>query len=163
VDCATPKSIAPTLFKKAKGENLSVHAALKENCWIAHISPIITPQETKEYIALWEFVGHTQLQENMEDSIRWRWTMDGEYTAKSAYLIQFQGTFSTLKLMPVWKAKAEHKCRFFAWKLLHKKILTANNLIKRNWPNDPICKLCGTDPEMHFVRIAFSQSKFGLF
>ena len=28
-----------------------------------------------------------------------------------------------------------------------KKILTANNLIKRNWPNDPICKLCGTDPE----------------
>lgn len=28
-----------------------------------------------------------------------------------------------------------------------KKILTANNLIKRNWPNDPICKLCGIEPE----------------
>ena len=28
-----------------------------------------------------------------------------------------------------------------------KKILTANNLIKRNWPNDPVCKLCGIDPE----------------
>ena len=36
---------------------------------------------------------------------------------------------------------------FFAWTLLHKKILTANNLIIRNQPNDPICKLCGTDNE----------------
>ena len=60
---------------------MSVQAALKENRWIAHISPLITPQEIKEYVALWELVGHTQLQENMEDSIPWRWTTDGEYTA----------------------------------------------------------------------------------
>jgi len=50
-------------------------------------------------------------------------------------------------MMPIWKAKAEPKCRFFAWTLLHKKLLTANNLIKRQWPNDPVCKLCGSDPE----------------
>lgn len=49
--------------------------------------------------------------------------------------------------MQIWRAKAEPKCRFFAWTLLHKKILTANNLIKRNWPNDPICKLYGADHE----------------
>jgi hypothetical protein len=118
--------------RKQKEKKLSVQVALKENRWIAHISPLIRPQEIKEYVALWEFVGHTQLQENMKDSICWRWTTDGEYTAKSAYLIQFQGTFSKLKPMPIWKAKAEPKCRFFAWTLLHKKILTPNNLIKRN-------------------------------
>ena len=71
----------------------------------------------------------------------------GGIYSHGAYCIQFQGTFSKLKLLPIWKAKAELKCRFFAWTLLHKKILTANNLIKRNWPNDPICKLCGTEPE----------------
>lgn len=49
--------------------------------------------------------------------------------------------------MPIWKAQAEPKCHFFAWTLLHKKILTANNLTKRNWPNGPICKLCGIEPE----------------
>lgn len=32
--------------------------------------------------------------------------------------------------------------------ILHQKILTASNLIKRNWPNDPLCKLCGMGPEM---------------
>jgi hypothetical protein len=50
-------------------------------------------------------------------------------------------------LTPIWKAQAEPKCQFFAWTLLHKKILTANNLMKRNWANDPIYKLCGMDPE----------------
>ena len=36
---------------------------------------------------------------------------------------------------------------FFAWTLLHKKILKANNMIKHNWSNDLACKLCGIDPE----------------
>lgn len=49
--------------------------------------------------------------------------------------------------MPIRKAKAEPKCKFFAWTFLHKKILTTNNLMKRQWPNDPICKLCGSEPE----------------
>jgi len=105
------------------------------------------PQEIKEYISPWEEVNQIQLQDDVDDSIRWRWTTDGEYTTKSAYGIQFISTFSKLKLLPIWKAKTEPKCRFFAWTLLHKKILTANNLAKRNWPNDPICKLCGIDPE----------------
>jgi hypothetical protein len=87
------------------------------------------------------------LVENREDTIYWHWTSDGEYTTKSAYNIQFQGAFSKLKIMPIWKAKVESKCRFFAWTLLHKKILTTNNLMKRHWPNDPICKLCGVEPE----------------
>lgn len=77
----------------------------------------------------------------------WRWTSDGKYTSRSAYRIQFEGSYSKLCIMPIWKARTEAKCRFFAWTLLHKKILTANNLIKRNWPNDPICKLCGVDLE----------------
>jgi hypothetical protein len=39
--------------------------------------------------------------------------MDGEYTTKSAYQIQFTGVFSKLKLTPIWKAKEEQKCQFF--------------------------------------------------
>jgi hypothetical protein len=49
---------------------------------------------------------------------------------QSAYQIQFEGTFSKIKIMPIWKAKAEPKCHCFAWTLLHKKILAANNLTK---------------------------------
>lgn len=69
------------------------------------------------------------------------------YTTKSTYQIQFDETFSKIRITPIWKGKTEPKCNFFAWTLLHKKILTANNLNKCNWQNEPICKLCGTDPE----------------
>jgi len=96
---------------------------------------------------MWEEVSQIQLVDNTQDNIRWRWTEDGEYSAKSAYCIQFLGTFSKLILQSISKANAEPKCRFFAWTLLHKKILTTNNLIKQNWPHDPICKLCGLEPE----------------
>ena len=36
---------------------------------------------------------------------------------------------------------------FFAWTLLHKKILTANNLLKWGWTEDTECKLCDNDLE----------------
>jgi hypothetical protein len=143
----TLKNIAPTLFKKAKRKNVTVHKALQDNKWIGHICPILTPVELQEYILIWNVVQQSQLNESREDNIVWRWTANGDYTTQSAYRIQFQGTYSKLKLTPIWKAKAEAKCRFFAWTLLHKKILTANNLIKRQWPNDPICKLCRIDHE----------------
>jgi hypothetical protein len=121
----TLQNIAPTLFRKAKRKNITVQKALQDNKWIGHISPVVSAVELHEYVLIWELVHRIQLVEGMEDSIVWRWTADGEYTAQSAYRIQFQGTFSKLNLSPVWKARAEAKCRFFAWTLLHKKILTA--------------------------------------
>ena len=68
-------------------------------------------------------------------------------TSCSAYLILFTGRFQKLKLAPIWKARAEPKCCFFTWTLLHKKILMANNLQKRGWPHSPTCSLCNIHPE----------------
>jgi hypothetical protein len=110
----TPKSMAPNLFHKSKRKRLTVQMAVQENRWINHILSLQTEQELREYMKLWELTSSIQLQEGTEDSIRWRWTQDGEYTTKSAYQIQFEGTYNNLKLMPIWKAQAEPKCRFFA-------------------------------------------------
>lgn len=138
--------MALTLFCKSR-KKLSVYKALQENRWIAHILPLQTPREIQEYVTLWEHVGGVRLDENEEDTIRWWWTPNGECTTQSAYHIQFEGSYSKLRLMPIWRSGAEPKCHFFAWTLLHKKILTANNLMKHNWSNDPICKLYGIKPE----------------
>ena len=62
-----------------------------------------------------------------------------KYTTKSAYQIQFDESFAKIKIFPIWKARAET--------LLHPEILTPNNLSKRNWLHDPICKLCKFNPE----------------
>lgn len=42
----------------------------------------------------------------------------------------------------IWKARAEPKCKFLAWVLLHGKVPTAENLAKRNWPCNDVCPLC---------------------
>lgn len=75
----SPRNLAPTLFQKAKRKKISVQKAIQDNRWISHILPIQTPQEIQEYIVLWEHVQGTRLQEDAEDTIRWRWTNDGEY------------------------------------------------------------------------------------
>jgi len=95
-------------FQKAKRKKISVQKMLQEHRWIYHILPLQTPQEIQEYVHLWERVNGTRLEKNREDTIRWRWTTDGEYTTKSAYRVQFEGSF-----MPIWRAGAEPKCRFF--------------------------------------------------
>jgi hypothetical protein len=55
-------------------------------------------------------------------------------------------SITTINIMYITNL-TEPKCQFFAWTLLHNKILTANNLQKRGWNNDPICKLCKREPE----------------
>jgi hypothetical protein len=84
---------------------------------------------------------------NMADEITWRWTANGEYTTKSAYRIQFQGHLKSINIRPIWKAKTEPKCKIFAWILLHRKILTSNNLEKWGCPNDPLRRLRYTASE----------------
>jgi len=82
LDGRAPKTIAPTLFSKAKRKNITVQKALLDNRWIAHILPILTLQELNEYVTLWQAVSHTMLIENREDTVYWCWTSDGEYTTK---------------------------------------------------------------------------------
>jgi hypothetical protein len=77
----------------------------------------------------------------------WRWTAIGQYNTSSAYKIQFTTNFCRFKISPIWKARTEPKCRFFAWSLLHNRIVITNNLQKRGWPCNLICCLCNLSPE----------------
>lgn len=74
------KNIAPMLFKKAKRKNISVSKALQDSRWITHILPVQSSEEIHEYVSVWNAVRQIQLTGDREDSIRWRWTVDGEYT-----------------------------------------------------------------------------------
>ena len=135
------------LFEKTRRKNITVRQALNNNKWIDHIYPPTSPEEVRQFVRLWEELQGVVLNVEIQDDISWRWTADGVYTTQSAYQIQFVGVYSRMKITPIWRAKAEHKCRFFAWTLMHKKILTANNFLKRGWTEDTECKLCDNDLE----------------
>lgn len=72
---------------------------------------------------------------------------NGEYSAASAYSVQFLGAMNNSSMTKLWKAKTEPKCKFFAWLPVHGKVQTADNLAKKNYACNPICPLCYCIPE----------------
>ena len=85
---------------------------------------------------------------DQDDTISWNLTTNGAYSSASAYAAQFFGSHPRFDSSKVWSAYAEPKCKFFAWLVLHGRILTADMLAIRGWPHDPRCQLCLQQPEM---------------
>jgi hypothetical protein len=99
------KYLAPNLFKYSKRKNRSVLEAITNDAWIEDIRGGVTIQLLQEYICVWEVLHNAGevIHEGAEDTILWRWSASGLYTAKSAYVMQFMGkTFSDSAEL-VWK------------------------------------------------------------
>ena len=96
-----PKNIAPSLFKKTKRKNITVAKALNNNNWICLCSPYTGEGEFGELISLWRAIGNMHELNGLEDNISWRWTADGQYSASSAYKIQFTTIFCKMKISPI--------------------------------------------------------------
>uniref|UniRef100_K3Z0L7 Reverse transcriptase zinc-binding domain-containing protein n=1 Tax=Setaria italica TaxID=4555 RepID=K3Z0L7_SETIT len=69
-----------------------------------------TASEMTEFVTLWDLIQQVNLS-NSQDEIVWRWTAHGEYTAKSAYAIQFRGAYCSFDAQAIWKAQV--------WPLVH--------------------------------------------
>jgi len=139
--------IAPGLFKLAWRKNRKVREELQDQSWTRGLWRMNTVQEMVEFVTLWDLVQQVTLRDQA-DQLLWRWTANGAYSSKSAYLAQFNGTYSTFLGNYIWKAQAEGKHKFFAWLLVQSKILTADKLIKRAWLCDPNCPLCDQEAEI---------------
>ena len=89
----------------------------------------------------------TQLDENQEDHIKWKFTASGEYTEASAYKAQFLGNVKVPKAQTIWRAWAPPKCKFFVWLVTHDRVWTSDRLMRRGCPHSPSCPLCRNAPE----------------
>lgn len=141
-----PRDLAPNLFKLAWRKNNTVKDDLQNQNWTRGLMRMTTAEEMAELVFLWGKIDEVQLN-NQPDQIIWKWTSNRLYSTKSAYNIQFKGSFCSFNTKAIWRAKSEGKHMVFASQLVQSKILTADNLIARNWPCDPICALCDQAPE----------------
>jgi hypothetical protein len=127
-----PKYLAPNLFTMVRRKNKSVQQELRNNNWIRSLmGHITTATHIEELVSLWIRIQEVHLVQGVKDSITWKWTPDGNYSARSTYRIQFKGSFAKFSRDRIWKAHVENKCKVFTWILIHGKLLTANNLQKR--------------------------------
>jgi hypothetical protein len=43
----------------------------------------------------------------------------------------------------IWKVWVPLKCKFFSWLAIQNRIWTTDRLVKRDWPHNDACALCG--------------------
>jgi hypothetical protein len=99
-------------------------------------------EDLQQFVNLWEFVSGVQLDHLRPDTIKWKFTKDGMYTASSTYKMQFEGLFSTTYNASIWKVWALPKCKIFAWLAMQDRIWTSDRLQRRGWNNCGNCPFC---------------------
>jgi len=100
----SPAAMCPLLFKHNKRKNRSVKEALRNNNWILDILHDLTAQLVAEYTALLVAIQGINFDPTNEeqDEITWTLTASGEYTANSAYRMQFEGGLGSWFPKKVW-------------------------------------------------------------
>ncbi len=81
------------------------------------------------------------------DSISWRWSNDGLFSAKSAYTFLCFDGIDDRKIRHLWGLRIPLKLKIFVWPVLRYKLLTADRLAKRGWIGPTICSLCSAGGE----------------
>jgi hypothetical protein len=160
LDGRKPKDIAPLIFQISSHKKSKVAQAMKNNIWTSRIAlgNNFTLEHLSQCAHLWGLLQNVDLQDDVEDNITWRLMANGDYSAKSAYDMQFMGAISSSIYETVWKAWAPPKVKFFAWLATQNRIWTADRLAKRGWPNCGACPLCKQTTES--VHHLFTACRF---
>ena len=139
-----PKDIAPLIFAASKRKKWVVRDALRDNAWVRQINPSInlTTNHIVEFVDLWVHLEQFELSPEIDDDISWKFEANGEYSAASAYRVQFLGSMTTTMNKTIWKVWAPPKVKFFSWLAIQNRIWTADRLEKRGWENCGLCTLC---------------------
>jgi hypothetical protein len=141
LDGQAPKELAPELFQLARSKGLTISQALDDGAWMRGLQNINDVGLMNSFINLWTRVQNVTLLPR-PDKITWKLTTSGQYTAKSAYQVQFLTRIPQPHLQQVWKIKAEKKIKFFIWTLLQNRLWTADRLQARNWEHNELCVGC---------------------
>jgi hypothetical protein len=65
--------------------------ALSDNQWVCDITGGLSVTAMVQYLHLWDRLQAIQLDPEQEDVVRRMWTPDGNYSARSAYLLMHHG------------------------------------------------------------------------
>jgi hypothetical protein len=77
-----------------------------------------------------------------EDALIWKFTSNGIYSSQSLYkIVNFRG-IKPIYLPSIWDLKIPPRVHFFLWLLFENKILTRDNLAKKQNVNDKTCLFC---------------------
>jgi hypothetical protein len=137
-----PVTMFPSMYQHSKKKVRTVAEAMADENWIGDLMHNLMAELLIEYALLWELVDTCiyDQHDQEDDSIIWSLIGDGEYSVKSAYSVQFEGSVQSTFPSRVWKVWAPSRCKFFlCWLLLQNRVWTADQLLMKEWPNEYFC------------------------
>jgi hypothetical protein len=137
-----PKALAPQLYKLSRRKHRVVRDALRDGAWIRDLRGRVSPDLLDLFVTFRSLLGLAELSPEVRDTFTWRFSADGGYSTASAYRLQFLGAMDSPLIPIIWKPWAAPRCRFFAWLVVQNRLMTADRLLARRWPNNYFCPLC---------------------
>jgi len=128
--------LAPNLIQlipKRVAKCQTVAQALHNRIWVADNKGALTVQILIEYLLIWD-----QVEPDVQDQYRWKFSQSGTYNSKSAYAASFEGSVSFFPSR-IWRSWAQLRCKFFIWLAINKRCWTADHLGKRGLPHPSAC------------------------
>jgi len=141
----TISELAPNLFSlisKRVVKQRMVAQALDSRRWVADIRGALTVQVLREYLLIWGLVDDLVLQPTVPDQHKWKLSISGTYSSRSAYNAFFFGSIRSAPWKRIWRSWAPLRCKFFVWLAINNRCWTADRLAKRGLPHPPACPLC---------------------
>ncbi len=138
---------SPTLFTYLGRSKLTVVEALRQHRWVRDIRGSLSAAALSEYLNLWDEIQEVQLQDDVDDSIRWRLTSNGTFCTASVYELFFAAQVKSQSAELIWQTRGPSRIKFFMWLITKGRCLIADNLQKRGWLHEDGCVLCNGDQE----------------
>jgi hypothetical protein len=152
------------MYSVARFKFRDVSTEVTNDNWIRNLKEVNTPIQLEEFTLLFMALSSVSLNDQ-KDSITWKWIANGKFSVASTYNCQFLGSMVFFSPSAIWRATYEPKCRFFGWLAMHNKVLTADNMLKKNWTCDPVCQLysCLEESTPHLLtRCNYSEATWNL-
>ncbi|WVZ55317.1 hypothetical protein U9M48_005990, partial [Paspalum notatum var. saurae] len=138
--CALTPVLASAVSRRDL-KSLTVADGLTDARWIRGITGGLTVAVIEEYIGVWGRLARVSLQENVEDQVVWRWTADGKYSAKSAYLALHHGAQEFPGHRLIWQTWLPLRLAF------RRRLWTADRRRRHGLDARDVCFLCDALPE----------------
>jgi hypothetical protein len=111
----TPQGCCSSHIPYLQRKRTTVYNGLENDFWGSQINNQwgFNVDHLQQFYMLWEMLANVQLNNDAPNSIIWKFTNNGNYSAKSAYNMQFSGLITSTMTTLVWKPWAPRKCKIF--------------------------------------------------
>ncbi|KAE8768434.1 hypothetical protein D1007_60080 [Hordeum vulgare] len=151
----------PRLFAICDDPAVLIIAAAFEDRWHFAFRRSLGPAEAREWESLKAVVPLPTSSAN--DSASWSLSPSGQFSVSSAYVALCRVPVLPW-LSPHWKAPLPLKIKIFVWQLLHDRLPSGTEVLKRHGPGNGTCPLCHvpeTGTHILFSCVALRLRPFG--